>query len=184
MSGAKTYKIRFFRTWPAACILLAISGGGWATYLAGTLLFKNPQPLLIFGWFLVVLALMCFLVVVILTGLMTVTTTDDGLTIARLDTKVHVGWNDIKRIESIWTIYGGNFVYQIVTKGGTRLPFIPDYIEDCHELLEIIQERSGKRIVSEYRTLGVNVKEDLRKIAKFFGRLKKGPHFPDPPADA
>lgn len=103
---------------------------------------------------------------------MTVTTTDKGLAIRRPDTAAQILWHEIKRIESIWTIYGGNFEFQIVTVDGQRLPAIPDYIEDCHELLKVLQERSGKRIVSEYRTVGVSVKEDLRKIAKFFVKGK------------
>lgn len=116
---------------------------------------------------------LCFLAVVILSGLMTVTVTDDALILARLDGTFRARWDTIKRIESSWTIYGGNFVYYIVTTEGRRLPFIPDYIDRCDELLQIIQQRSGKRIVSEYRTIGVNVKEDLRKLANCLGFFRK-----------
>ena len=170
----QVYRIRLFRTWPAVCVLLGVTVGGWISYAAGVLLFEHGVSFQkVAWWFVLVLPFLCFLAVVILSGSMTVTITDDALILARLDRTFRARWNTIKRIESSWTIYGGNFVYHIVTTEGRRLPFIPDYIERCDELLQIIQQRSGKRIVSETRTIGLTVQEGWQRLIHFLENLRR-----------
>jgi hypothetical protein len=58
-----------------------------------------------------------------------------------------VNWESVRRIEEVWG--WGNRTYYVRTPHGTI--GIPDTIERCDELLAIIQERSGKRIISEWR---------------------------------
>ena len=168
-NSPEVYRIRLLRTWPAVCVFLGVTVGGWISYAAGILLFEHGVSFQKVAWWLVlVLPFLCFLAVVILSGLMTVTVTDDALILARLDGTFRARWDTIKRIESSWTIYGGNFVYYIVTTEGRRLPFIPDYIDRCDELLQIIQQRSGKRIVSETRTITLTVQEGWQRFVRFF----------------
>ena len=165
----QVYRIRLLRTWPAVCVFLGVTVGGWISYAAGILLFEHGVSFQKVAWWIVlVLPFLCFLAVVILSGLMTVTVTDDAIILARLDGIFRARWDTIKRIESSWTIYGGNFVYYIVTTEGRRLPFIPDYIDRCDELLQIIQQRSGKRIVSETRTITLTVQEGWQRFVRFF----------------
>ncbi len=173
-TGPRVYRIHLFKTWPGVCLALGLTVGSWVIYQTGQLFIKSTTVhwSLALCWWLMVIALLCFFGVVTISSLMTVTTTDNGLAIRRPDTAFQVRWNEIKRIESVWTIYGGNFEYQLVTVDGRRLPAIPDYIEGCDELLKTIQQRSGKRIVSEYRTIGKSVREDWRNLLKFL-RLSK-----------
>lgn len=80
---------------------------------------------------------------------MRVIITDSKLTLKTPTKSVVTSWKDIRRIEEVWGFYSGDRSYLVRTPQGTI--GIPDSIECCEELLAIIQERSGKRIVSEWR---------------------------------
>lgn len=115
-------------------------------------------------------------IIVIIGAKLTVEVTNATLVLRRPSERHQIPWPEIKRIERIWTAEGGSFVYQIVTTEGRRLPPIPDFIEDCRELLAVIQARSGKRIVSEYRTVGASIQEDWQNLLRFLrlSRRKNG----------
>ncbi len=83
--------------------------------------------------------------------------TDNQLTLGRPNKTIGTTWKDIRRIEEVWGFYSGDRSYLVRTPHGTI--GIPDTIERCDELLAIIQERSGKRIISEWR----GAKDSLRE---------------------
>ena len=90
--------------------------------------------------------------------------TDDQLILKRPDKTIPASWKDIRRIEEVWGFYSGDRSYLVRTPHSVI--GIPDTIERCDELLAIIQERSGKRIVSEWR----GAKDSLREEWQVFLR--------------
>ena len=158
------YRIPFFKTWFFFGVLVISAIQLWLLFLAISV-FGSPGFLICLGFTF----LMGLIQVLIIMGAkLRIELTDENLLISRPGEKFRIRWEDIQRIERIWTMYGGSFVYQIVTHDGRRLPAIPDNIENCLELLRVIQERSGKRIISETDTIGVSIKEDWQKLVRFF----------------
>ena len=165
------YRIPLFRTWPFVGILGIAAIQVWALTLA-----FSPSHIDRLGVYALLgfVLFMAFLqVLVICLSKLIVEITEGNLAIRRPGEFYQIPWQDIQRIERIWTMYGGSFVYQIVTNDGRRLPAIPDFIENCQELLALIQQRSGKRIVSETKTISVSIKEDWQKLLRFFQPPKK-----------
>jgi hypothetical protein len=87
-----------------------------------------------------------------------ISVTGGQLILKRPNTTIATSWKDIRRIEEAWGFYSGDRSYFVRTPHGTI--GIPDTIERCEELLTIIQERSGKRIISEWRGAKDTIRED------------------------
>ena len=73
-----------------------------------------------------------------------------------VDRTTRANWENVRRIEEVWG--WGNRTYYVHIPNG--IISIPDTIERCDELLTIIQERSGKRIISEWRGAKDTIRED------------------------
>ena len=103
-------------------------------------------------------------------GKTTVVTTEDRLILRQFHKTLEGRWDEIQSIRRLFTIYAG-YSYLVNTKKGITLG-IPDTIKNCDELLAIIQERSGKRIISEWRGAKDSLREEWRA---FLGWLRTHP---------
>lgn len=89
--------------------------------------------------------------------------TGDQLIMKDLDRIRSTKWADIRRIEEVWSWSSRSF-YVRTPQGIIN---IPDTIERCEELLQIIQERSGKRIVSEWRGAKDSLREEWHAFLRW-----------------
>ena len=94
-----------------------------------------------------------------------VVTAEDRLILRQFNKTVEARWDEINRIEDVWSFYGGSRSYCVRTPHG--IIGIPDTIERCEELLAIIQERSGKRIISEWRGTKDSLREEWQALVRW-----------------
>jgi hypothetical protein len=96
--------------------------------------------------------------------------TRDQLVLKQVDKSVTAGWDEITRIEDVWSFWGGSRAFCARTRHGTIV--IPDTVNHCEELLEIIQERSGKRIISEWRGAKDSLREEWQALVRWVSEHK------------
>ena len=158
---------------PLSLSHLIVYGSGVAIQLAMAyvLVFARNKSLWEIPIYLVFIAIVGFFQFLAWqSGKTTVVIAEDRLILRQFYKTLEVRWEDIQSIRRLFTIYAG-YSYLVNTKKGITLG-VPDTIERCEELLAIIQERSGKRIISEWRGAKDSLREERRA---FLGWLRTHP---------